>query len=52
MDRRRLTAGRLATAIDEALYDAAMRTRSRELGAAIDAEDGVGRAVELICGST
>jgi sterol 3beta-glucosyltransferase len=45
---RRLTAKRLAAAIDRALNDTAMRVRCRELGKIIDAEDGVERAVELV----
>jgi sterol 3beta-glucosyltransferase len=45
---RNLNAERLAAAIDTALRDGAMRTRCRELGKIIDAEDGVDRAVELI----
>jgi sterol 3beta-glucosyltransferase len=44
----KLTAGRLVAAIDEALHDAAMRTRCQELGAEIDAEDGVEKAVRIV----
>jgi sterol 3beta-glucosyltransferase len=44
----KLTAGRLAAAIDESLHDAAMRTRCRELGEKIDTEDGVGKAVRIV----
>jgi UDP:flavonoid glycosyltransferase YjiC (YdhE family) len=46
--RRRLTARRLAQAIEAAVTDSAMRRRAAELGTAIRAEDGVARAVELI----
>ena len=45
---RKLTAGRLAAAIDRALHDEAMNARCRELGKRIDAEDGVERVVELV----
>ena len=45
---RKLTAERLAAAIDKALNDAAMRARCRELGKKIDAEDGVDQVVELV----
>lgn len=45
---RRLTATRLAEAIEHAINDAQMRARASELGAKIRAEDGVGRAVEII----
>jgi sterol 3beta-glucosyltransferase len=48
---RKLTAGRLAAAIDRALNDESMRARCRELGKRIDAEDGVARAVELVTGN-
>lgn len=44
----RLTAETLAEAITVAVNDAAMRARAAALGAAIRAEDGIGRAVELI----
>ncbi|MBN2086030.1 MAG: glycosyltransferase family 1 protein [Anaerolineales bacterium] len=43
---RKLTAEKLAAAIDQSLHDAAMRARCRALGVKIDAEDGVERAVE------
>jgi sterol 3beta-glucosyltransferase len=49
---RRLTAQRLAAAIDRALNDEPMRARCRELGKRIDAEDGVARAVELVTGNS
>ncbi len=45
---RKLTAERLAAAIDTALHDQEMRVRCRELGEKIDAEDGVERVVELV----
>jgi UDP:flavonoid glycosyltransferase YjiC (YdhE family) len=43
---RRLTAERLASAVQRATTDVEMRRRCRELGEKISAEDGVGRAVE------
>jgi UDP:flavonoid glycosyltransferase YjiC (YdhE family) len=46
--RKRLTAERLAHAIHEAVTDQAMRRRASELGAKIQAEDGVARAVSVI----
>jgi sterol 3beta-glucosyltransferase len=46
----KLTAVRLAAAINEATHDEAMRVRCRELGKKIDAEDGVEEAVDLIVG--
>lgn len=46
--RMRLTAERLARAIDTATTDRAMRTRAAQIGARIRAEDGVSRAVKLI----
>ena len=46
--RKRLTVGRLARAIQEAVTDPAMRRRAADLGARIQAEDGVGRAVAII----
>ncbi len=45
---RKLTAEKLAEAIDQAVNDSAMRARCRELGKKIDAEDGVDRAVDFI----
>ncbi len=45
---RKLTAERLADAIDQARNDGAMRARCRALGKQIDAEDGVDRAVKRI----
>jgi sterol 3beta-glucosyltransferase len=44
----RLTAARLAEAIDAALHDPAMRAAAAGLGAQIRAEDGVARAVEIL----
>lgn len=46
----KLTARRLTAAIDQTLHDETMRARCRELGKKIDAEDGVGRAVDLVAG--
>jgi len=46
--RRRLTAQNLAEAITAAVQDSGMRARAAALGETIRAEDGVGRAVELI----
>ena len=46
--RRKLTAQTLATALDAAANDAAMRATAAELGAAIRAEDGLATAVALI----
>jgi sterol 3beta-glucosyltransferase len=43
---RRLTAGRLASAISRIATDIEMRRRCKELGEKISAEDGVGRAVD------
>lgn len=48
--RNRLSADRLARAIDAAVTDQEMRRRAAALGAAIRAEDGVARAVEAIAG--
>jgi sterol 3beta-glucosyltransferase len=48
--RRRLTADRLAEAIDLAVSDKNMRQRAAALGAVIRAEDGVGQAVANIEG--
>jgi len=44
----RLTAEQLAQAITVAVNDATMRTRAATLGAAIRAENGIARAVEII----
>jgi UDP:flavonoid glycosyltransferase YjiC (YdhE family) len=46
--RNRLTAERLARAIEAAVRDKAISARAAELGARIRAEDGVGRAVAAI----
>lgn len=45
---RRLTAERLAAAIERAVNDPTMRARAAALGETIRAEDGVARAVEVI----
>ncbi|MBI5964028.1 MAG: glycosyltransferase family 1 protein [Chloroflexi bacterium] len=46
--RRKLTADRLAQAIQEAVTNTAMRQRAAELGSKIRAEDGIANAVEVI----
>jgi sterol 3beta-glucosyltransferase len=46
--QRKLTAGRLADAIAIAASDQGMQRRAAELGEQIRAEDGVGRAVEIV----
>ncbi len=46
--RKKLTAERLARAIQQAVRDQPMRQRAAELGMRIRAEDGVGRAVAII----
>ncbi len=46
--RSRLTAGRLAAALEQALEDGAMGAEAAKLGALIRAEKGVGEAVRLI----
>lgn len=46
--RAKLTADRLSAAIHAAVSDATMRARAAALGAQIQAEDGVRRAVEVI----
>ncbi len=46
--RKKLSGERLAEAISTALHDSAMRERAAELGAKINAEDGVTRAVQVI----
>ncbi len=46
--RKRLTAERLANAIEEAVTSREIREQAERLGAKIHAEDGVGRAVEII----
>jgi UDP:flavonoid glycosyltransferase YjiC (YdhE family) len=48
--KRHLTAEGLAEAVREAVTDRAMRSRAAALGERIRAEDGVGRAVEVIQG--
>jgi UDP:flavonoid glycosyltransferase YjiC (YdhE family) len=46
--RPKLTAERLAEAIDTAASDSAMRKRAAELGTAIRAEDGIGEAIRVV----
>lgn len=46
--QKQLTAERLAEAIHIAVTDQAMRARAADLGRRLQAEDGVGRAVEVI----
>ncbi|MHB8629070.1 MAG: glycosyltransferase [Aggregatilineales bacterium] len=46
--RKRLTADKLAKAIDQAIHNADMRRCAVEVGALIRAEDGVGQAVSVI----
>ena len=46
--RRQLTAERLAGAITSAVTDADMRARAAALGERIRAEDGVGRAIQVV----
>ncbi len=48
--RPRLTAHKLADAIDTAVSNQTMRQKAAALGKAIRAEDGIGRAVDLIEG--
>lgn len=50
ISRPRLTAERLAQALSMALADSTMHSRAAALGEKIRAEDGVGRAVQLIEG--
>jgi UDP:flavonoid glycosyltransferase YjiC (YdhE family) len=46
--RKKLTAERLAGALKQAMADGGMRQRAAELGARVQAEDGVGRAVQIV----
>jgi sterol 3beta-glucosyltransferase len=46
--QKKLTAGRLAAAIERALTDDKMRQRATDLGKRIQAEDGIARAVRII----
>jgi sterol 3beta-glucosyltransferase len=46
--RRKLTVGRLAQAIEQATKDCTMQRRAADLGACIQAEDGIARAVCVI----
>lgn len=48
--RRQLTARRLADAITDAVTNTGMRARALSLGERIRAEDGIGKAVEIIEG--
>lgn len=48
LPRQRLTASRLAEAITATLNDRQIRINAQRLASAIQAEDGVGRAVEII----
>jgi UDP:flavonoid glycosyltransferase YjiC (YdhE family) len=48
ISRKRLTVDRLAKAIDAAVHNADIRRRAAEVGALIQAEDGVGQAVALM----
>lgn len=46
--RKKLTAERLAQAIQTAVTDQTLRERAAELGAKIRAEDGIARAVAVV----
>jgi sterol 3beta-glucosyltransferase len=46
--RSKLTVNKLAQAIQEAVTNTTMRQRAAELGAKIQAEDGIANAVEII----
>jgi sterol 3beta-glucosyltransferase len=46
--RKKLNVARLAAAIEQAVRDQGMRSRAATIGAKIRAEDGVGRAAQLI----
>jgi sterol 3beta-glucosyltransferase len=46
--RTKLTASRLASAITQAITDPSMKRQAASLGKKIRAEDGVGRAVEIV----
>jgi sterol 3beta-glucosyltransferase len=46
--RTKLTASRLASAITQAITDPSMKRQAAGLGKKIRAEDGVGRAVEIV----
>ena len=48
--RRQLTARRLADAITDAVTDTGMQARALALGKRIRAEDGIGKAIEIIEG--
>jgi UDP:flavonoid glycosyltransferase YjiC (YdhE family) len=49
--RKQLTAERLAQALETALTDQTMRRRAAELGARIQAEDGIEGAVKVVEGT-
>jgi sterol 3beta-glucosyltransferase len=46
--RQQLTVAKLAQAIDRAVTDPVMRQRAADLGSKIQAEDGIGRIVEIV----
>lgn len=48
--RQRLTAERLASAIEQATNDPVMRRRANEIGERLRAEDGIAQTIELIRG--
>ena len=48
ISRRKLTAERLAKAIEKAVTDQTMRLRAVDLGSKIQAEEGVARAVAVV----
>jgi UDP:flavonoid glycosyltransferase YjiC (YdhE family) len=50
--RRQLTAPRLAEAITSAVTDKDIQRRARSLGEKIRAEDGIGKAIEILEGKT
>jgi len=48
IERKKLSAERLVAALSTALHDSGMREQAASLGAKISAENGVGKAVEVI----
>ncbi len=46
--RKKLTAGKLAAAIHQAVSDSAMIRRAQELGHRVRAEDGIGTGIQLV----
>jgi sterol 3beta-glucosyltransferase len=48
IERKKLSAERLVAALSTALHDSGMREQAASLGAKISAENGVGKAVEII----